>query len=268
MADLSDVLNSLASIAESAVYPNGTSNPSVAGVDVRIYVGWPVPANLDADLALGKVNVSIYPSPSERPTTRFPINWHESIINPATIILTLTDTTTLTVSGTISTPQTCMVIVNGIPYAYSILPADTLTAIATGIAALIPGASSVGAVVTIAGAYKLVVRVSTAGTGIRELKRQERVITINVWAQSDPLRTSVASAIDVVFSLPENERFVLPDNYYAILKYRGTRYEDMVEKSNLYRRDLMYTVEYPTTITEEQYTIADITANTEIVPEI
>ena len=259
MADLSDVINSLVDICQTAVYPNGLLNPSVANVDVRIYGGWPIPENLDADLSVGKANVSVYPTPSERVTTRFPINWHQSTINPKTIILTVTDTTTVTVSGTITTPQTCMVIVNGTGYAYTILAGDTLTTIAAGIAALIPGASSVGTIVTITGAYRLSANISVPGIGIRELKRQERVFMVSVWAPSDPIRTAIVAPIDILFAA--TERFVLPDDYYAILKYHGTRITDSMEKSKLYRRDLLYSVEYATTQTETEYTIADAFVN-------
>jgi len=78
MADISDVTAYLAGAVASAVYLNGTSQPSVANMDVRIFEGWPLPDQLDLDLA-GKMmssgtppvvvarpggpcaNVSIYP---------------------------------------------------------------------------------------------------------------------------------------------------------------------------------------------------------------
>src|SRR5262249_17582540 len=51
MADISDVTAYLASAVAAAVYPNGTSSPSVGNMDVRIYEGWPIPDQLDLDLA-------------------------------------------------------------------------------------------------------------------------------------------------------------------------------------------------------------------------
>lgn len=254
MADLSDVMTVLVNLAEVAVYPNGTNNPSVANVDVRIFSGWPIPANLDADLKAGKANVSVYPTSMERNTTRFETDWQQSTLNTATLTLTTT-TNTVTVGGTVSVPQTCMVIVNGTGYAYAVQANDTLNSIASGISALIIGSSVVGSVVTIPSAYSLVGNISVSGTTIREVKRQERVFAITVWAPSDFIRSTLASAIDVLFAA--TERFVLPDNFYARLKYQNSHQTDLIEKYICYKRDLMYSVEYATTQTDLDYTIAD-----------
>jgi hypothetical protein len=254
MADLSDVMTTLVNLAQTAVYPNGTGSPSVANVDVRIFPGWPIPASLDADLASGKANVSIYPTSMERNTTRFDLEWQDSIINPATLTLKVNNNT-VTVVGTVSIPQTCMVIVNGIGYAYSVQANDTLTTIAQGISVLISGSSSIGAVVTIPSAHSLVGNISTSGVGVQEVKRQERVFMISAWCPSDPIRTSIASAMDVLFS--STERITLPDNYFARIKYVNSHQTDMIEKYRCYRRDLNYAVEYATTKTQSEYTIAD-----------
>src|SRR5215472_3687591 len=66
MADLSDVTAFLSGLAAQAVYPNGTSQPSVANMDVRIYEGWPIPAQLDLDMA-GQVLAGTPPVPTTRP---------------------------------------------------------------------------------------------------------------------------------------------------------------------------------------------------------
>ena len=66
MPDLSDVSAQIATICAATCYPNGTGSPSIAGVDIRIFEGWPVPAQLDADIAAGKINVSVYPVPNAR----------------------------------------------------------------------------------------------------------------------------------------------------------------------------------------------------------
>lgn len=260
MADLTDVENTLVTLAANAVYPNGTSQPSVAGVDVRIYPGWPLPANLDADLAAGKANVSIYPSPQEHVTTRFDKQYQQLSMNAATLTATVNNAgTTVTIGGAASTPQSVMVIVNGTGYAYAVQANDTLISIATNIAALIPGANSAGAVITISGAHSLIARIGVTGTSIREVKRQERVFWIITWAPTNIIRASIASAIDVVFAA--TERLSLPDGYYARLRPMGTRESDDPQKAHLYRRDLMYAVEYATTQTETDYAITDPITN-------
>jgi hypothetical protein len=51
MADISDITVYLKNAALAAVYPNGTSQPSVAAMDVRVIEGWPEPQLLDLDMA-------------------------------------------------------------------------------------------------------------------------------------------------------------------------------------------------------------------------
>ena len=64
MADITDVSNALVTVIAGIVYPNGTSQPSITGVPVLVYQGWPDAVQLRADLAAGKVHVSVYPQPN------------------------------------------------------------------------------------------------------------------------------------------------------------------------------------------------------------
>jgi hypothetical protein len=47
VADLSDITAALATLAASAVYPNGVPSPSVTAKDCRIFEGWPIAEHLD-----------------------------------------------------------------------------------------------------------------------------------------------------------------------------------------------------------------------------
>jgi hypothetical protein len=77
MADLSDVINGLNTVIVATLYPNGTAAPTspVNNASTVIYGGWPVSKNLDADLANGKVTVSIFTGQVERNTARFLRKW-------------------------------------------------------------------------------------------------------------------------------------------------------------------------------------------------
>lgn len=259
MADISDVMGSLVTIANNAVYPNGIGSPSVALTDCIIYQGWPTAATLDADLIVGKCHVTVYPRPEERNTTRYPLEWQDQTINPKTITLTIAGQT-VTVGGTITVPQACVVTVNGTLYSYKVLITDTLSTIATGIAALISGASAVGAVVTIPSAKSLAAAVSVGGTALKEIRRQERVFQITVWANTPSNRDTLASAIDV--ALAQSERLTLSDQTVAHVVYKGSPMTDDLQKAKLYRRDLMYTVEFATTITMKSQTVVGTVVNT------
>lgn len=251
MADVSDIESVLVSTITQALYPNGTGNPSVAGADCKIYRGWPIPANLNADLSAGKINVSVFPQDVEQRTTRYPRTYQE--LTTPTVTLTLTASgTTITTGGTPATPLNAAALVNGKAYVYAVQNGDTLDAIATGLAALINAdtpASSSGAVITIPAAKQLVARVGGVGTVIRETKRQKRGFQITFWCPTPALRDTVVPPVDK--ALADIDFLTLPDGTAGWLRYERSPISDRIERAALYRRDLIYSVEYGTTDTAD-----------------
>ena len=57
MADLTDVQNAIAATVAQTIYPNGTGQPSAVSAAVRIFPGWPLPQQLDADMQSGIAQV-------------------------------------------------------------------------------------------------------------------------------------------------------------------------------------------------------------------
>lgn len=259
MADLSDVLTVLAQQAATAVYPSGTGFPSVAGVPVKIYHGWPVSAQLDADLraTAPTCHVSIYARPEESNTTRFPPNWQPTVVNAATLTLTIAGQA-VTVGGTVppaSNPHNVMVMANGKPYVYAVLAADTLASIAAALAALIAtdiaGTAAAGAVITLPNSARLLAaRVGVTGTAMREVRRQQRLFQIGIWANTAANRDSIAKVIDAALAF--TTFLTMPDGSAARLRYRNSAMSDDLQKDCLFRRDLFYSVEYATTQTEAE----------------
>src|SRR5574343_442998 len=83
--------------------------------------------------------------------TSYPREWQQQTIQAATLTLTVAGQQ-ITVSGTLPTAgavQNLAMVAGGSTYTYQASHADTLTSIATAFAALIPGASNVGPVITI-----------------------------------------------------------------------------------------------------------------------
>lgn len=245
MADISDVSSSLVSRLAQILYPSGTSLPSVAGVPVMVYMGWPIKSVLDADLLAGKAHVSVFPMATERNTTRHLRRW-KTLVPPVNTLAVAISGQTITISGTVATPQNVMTMVDKQPYVYTVQVGDTLTSIATGLAALIPGASSAGPVVTVSEASRLTVaRIGSNGISVLEIRRQERVMMISVWTDTPGHRDSVAQPLDL--ALADLAFLTMPDQTAARLIYRGSRIDDAQQKAKLYRRDLLYSVEYGTT---------------------
>lgn len=273
MAGLADVSNALVALIAQIAYPNGTSQPSITGQPIKAYPGWPNPGVLAADLKAGKAHISVFPTATEKVIDSAVSEWRTVTAPVNTLTLTLSGQT-VTVGGTVSTPQNAALVVDGKGYVYGVQAGNTLTSIATALAALVavdhPGTTSSGAVITLSGTLveafagtvvladgSLVYmigdplsaspRVGGAGTSLRELRRQERTFQISVWANCfdarDPLADALDSALSATFHL------TLPDGMAAILRYRSSRQDDSGQKEGIYRRDLMYAVEFSTTQT-------------------
>lgn len=259
MSDISDVSNQLVAAAAAVLYPSGTANPSVANTPIRIYPGWPDAATLDADLATGTCHVTVYPLQIERNTSRMPRTWQQVSVNAATLTMTISGQT-VTVGGTVSSPQNVMIGASGVDYAYAVQATDTLSSIATALSALILGATSSGAVITLPAAANITAaRVGINGTLAMETRRQERVMQLAIWADTPAHRDAIAQPLDQYFG--SIERITMPDGFSARLIYRGSPVWDNLQKTGLYRRDLHYAVEYATTTTTGATQITQETIN-------
>ncbi len=255
MADIIDVQNALVALVAGAVYPNGTGAASVSGSPIVAYAGWPIPSQLDTDLTVGKTHISVYPTQIENNKTRYPKDWQQQSLNAATITAAIAGQTVV-IDGAMPVPFTAhniVVLVNRKPYVYGVLNTDTLATIATALAALIAvdlaGTVAAGGVITLpASANITAARVGITGTLIREIRRQERVFQITVWAGTPAQRDVIGAVLDV--ALAATEFLTMPDGYGARLIYRNSHVNDGLQKAKLYRRDFQYSVEYATTQTE------------------
>lgn len=267
MADSSDVENALVSAIFAAVYPNGTAQPSaVPGTGFKIYAGWPQAAGLDADLRAGVVNVSVYPRPSvERNTTRFGAEWKSQIQAAPKVTLAVAGNQ-VTVGGTIQAGDVATIKMGGrAAYSVGVQANSTLAGIASALAALVSAlfpASSSGVVITISTGAAIAVAVGGLGTAWRELRRQRKSYQVIVWASTPDQRAQAAPIIDKAFAQIELSGFLtLPDGSAARLEYEMTRENDAPQKELLYRRDLFYSVEYPTTDTMPATSITAVVEN-------
>lgn len=257
MADLSDVSNALGALIGNALYPSGASgeNPSpVAGVPVRVDVGWPSPQTLDAAMSAGKAHVSIYPRPNERNTTRYPQTWDQSgALQTKTFTFTQAGQV-VTVGGIQPSPifygHNFAAFVNGVAYIYRSLESDGVDSIAAALCALIasdvPGTTVSGAAITLPNAARIgPLRVGTQAPVLMELKRQEREYQMIVWAGTPAIRDAVAKPIDVL--IPQTKFLTLADGTSARLIYKGSPFNDFDQKQGIYRRDFIVSAEYATT---------------------
>ncbi|WP_321354538.1 hypothetical protein [Pseudomonas extremaustralis] len=246
MASLTDVLKQVAAQIAAIVYPSGTGQPSVAGFPIRVYPGWPVPEQLEADLAAGIAHISVYSHGKDRSTTRYlGRSWIPLTAPVHTLVMTVAGSV-VTLSGTISA-QNIMINLNGTSYVYAVQQSDTLTSAATALAYLIPGATSSGPVITLTGAHAVLARVGGFGTAYKETKRQEQSVQVIVWANSPAARDAVVSPLDSALSDGNNISFI--DGSFGVIRSNGSLMTDQLQKADLYRVDLFYMIDYATTQT-------------------
>ena len=246
MAELADIESVLVATIAQAVYPNGTAGASATGTPARIYRGWPIPNQLDADLKAGTVNISVYPLDQERNLTKNPLDWIEVALPEVYLTLTVAGNT-VTVGGMVTCPLNASVTVNGTAYAYPLQATDTPTSVATALSALIgPGSSSSGPVITIPNAT-ISAAVGAVGGIVQEIRRQIKSFRISLWCSSPPIRDAMASAVDS--ALAQLSFVNLPDGTSGRILYVNTHIDDAPQKALLFRRDFVYSVEYSTTNT-------------------
>jgi hypothetical protein len=215
--------------------------------------GWPVPGSLDAALAAGKITISIFgQNGTEKNTSRFQPDW-VTLTPPAHTLTAVVAGRTVTIGGTVVSPQNVAVILGDNPAAaiaaiYPVQPSDTLTTIATGLAALLVAAgvtaTSSGPVLTLPTTAIISTKIGGYGTVVRELKRQERCFTITLWCSTPAQRDQASPIIDLALVRPENLLFA--DGTTGRLCYERTLVLDEKQTLAIYRRDIVYRVEYPT----------------------
>lgn len=249
MADLSDVSNLLAAQVAAYLYPNGTANPisPIAGCAVKVFAGWPQPEAMREDFANNIGYVSVYPLPTEtvlRSTVR---EWEVQSIAAPTVTVAVSDVT-VTLGGTVAASQNVAAVVDGKPYVYGVQATDTLSGIATALATMISAdqpATSSGTGFTVPGAHLIEARVGTAGSIIRELRRQRKGFQITAWGNCFDVRDRLGIAIDQ--AIGPLVRATLPDGSQAIFHYQSSRQDDTQQKQRIYCRDVIYGIDYSTT---------------------
>jgi hypothetical protein len=249
MADQSDVEAALASLVANELYPLGTAVPSLTGYVCRVYRGYPAAPVLDADLAEGVVHVSVAGVGVVKNVTRYPRIWQEVTPVPATLDVTVA-AYTASFTGECAVGQLTGIAVNGAIFAYAVQASDTPATVASNLAALLRQAgwlvNYAGSAVTVPGADMLTARVVNGAGALQEIKRQEQEFKIMLWCPDPASRDEIAVVLDP--ALAKLTFLALADGSFARLRYAGSETIDSNEDAALYRRDLIYSAEYPTTL--------------------
>ncbi len=252
MADQSDVEQSLAAAIARLLYPGGASvtgmGASAVGPPARVYRGWPDDVALARDLAAGTLNVTVAAdAANQTTTTRYSNEWLPTEILEPTLSGAVFGNTAV-FAGDAGPGQIAGLLVDGFAAVHRTVIGDTpvtvALAIATGLASR--NAMASGASVLVLGARRMKARVVADQPGVRETRRQRVVFRVVCWCPDPASRDTLASLIDS--QLSDIAFLDLPDGLAGRLRIVASTPTDRAQTAGLYRRDLLYSVEYATTI--------------------
>ena len=257
MADQADVEQALVALLANTLYPQGSAAPSVVTIDgititLRIYRGMPNAPALDTDLAQRISHVTVFPSTNAiRNVTRYPRVW-KAVAPVAASLLVSTSGTSASFSGSCALGQLTGIAVNGGIFPYAVQANDSPATVASNLASQIRAAGWIvaysGTTLSVPGAHSLVARVVNGAQSLMEIKRQIQEFRVTLWCPDPASRDAAARLIDNALA---NPNFVaLADGSFAHLKFAGSMTTDGGADAALYRRDFLYTAEYPTTLAE------------------
>jgi hypothetical protein len=261
-ADISDVTALLATMATAAVYPNGTSAPSVTGNPITIFEGWPLQQSLDAAIAAGQSQVSIFPKLGGAPGSVFQILNEDYVVTPPVHGLTIASVSegVVTVMGSPSPGEYLTIIADG-RNVFSQTGPDLPTILNLIAAQAAPIYGDLPVFQTSGSGPQLLLMQATGGgiefpttnikarlgapaTKGRATHRQRPTIMISVWSPNNADRNTIAIAVDV--ALKQVNRLTFPDTSEGQLFAAGFAQIDALEPSSVFRRDLFFTCEYAT----------------------
>jgi hypothetical protein len=264
MADSSMVALAIAVKISAILFPSSAFIPvaaemsAVVGSSVRIYRGWPMQKQLTDDAQAGVTSISVIEAVGMvHNTTR----WQYGVTTPLpemtlyATLQTISGVQATTLSGTPVAGYLIAVELGGDNYVYTVTSTDTLGTILIALTSLIPGTTTDG-ISTLYFASQPVcrqVRVGQIATVQRVVRQQTQSFKINVWAPNPGLRDLVTSTIDAV--LADTPFLFLSDGTGGRLLYGSNLVVDVSENAGIYRRELTYSVDYPTTRTEKDTTL-------------
>ena len=251
MADQSDVENAITAIVANALYPAGTSAPSVTGHTCRVYRGFPTAPALAADLAAGVSHVTVVANGAIKNVTRYPRIW-QTVSPVASSLAVQVAAGSASFSGTCAAGQLAGVAVDGALFPYAVQANDTPATVASNLAALLRTAGWIvdysAATIIVPAARHFTARVVNGAGSLQEIKRQSQEFAITLWCPSPENRDTAAPAIDQ--SLASVPFIPLADGSYARMIFAGSDVVDAAEDATLYKRELRYSAEYPTTLAQ------------------
>jgi hypothetical protein len=249
MADLCDVETALVAAILAAGAAGQGVFPLLGGFAVRVYRGTAEVTALTQDAGSAIVDVSVFPVPgATRNTTRWGYLMATSSVAAGLSVVTSGQTATF--SGVAVAGELAGVLVTGQPYVYQAQAGDNADLVASALGTDVRATQVAwvqGSILTVPGAVTFVARTAGIATLFEETGRQEQEFRISVFAPSPAARDAVCRALGSALS--SIAFLTLADGTSGRLRYHETASFDGDQVASIYRRDLIFQVEYGTTAT-------------------
>jgi len=133
-------------------------------------------------------------------------------------------------------------------YAYEAVPGDTAESIAAALGAQIPGAIVNGAMLSVSGGTIFSVKLSGSSTVSQIVRRQRQRFVVTIWTDQIDVRDVLSTTLDL--GLAQCGWVEDTSGHLIFLNYAGCTDGDAMQMQSVYRRDLVYDVDFATTETQ------------------
>ena len=247
MPDQADVEQGLASFIAGALYPGGEAANSAVGTVCRVYRGFPVAGALEADLVQGIAHVTVQPiAGSTRTTTRYSAEWIGTA-GRCPLVASVSGVTAI-FGGTAGAGMVAGVAVDGRAYVWRVVDQSTPGIVAAVLADMVRSdrpATLSGATVIFPDARTVVARAVSDGQGGTELRRQEGRFRVTLWCPTPGVRDAVGAFVDLALA---GVGFLDVGGWGCRIRASGGVSHDEGAAVPVWRRELVYRVEYPTVL--------------------
>lgn len=251
MADQSDVETALCAAVLAAARPGAGQLPLLGCQPVRVFRGSAPAAGLSIDRSAGLSDIAVSAvADSLHNTTRW--NAPASLVTIAAGLSASASGQTATFAGSAVAGELAGVLVNDQPFVYSAQAGDSAALVAAALADLVRASQIVwvsGSTLTIPAAVTLIARSAGVASVVQEIGRQEQMFRVSVLSPSPVARDAVCGAF--LPNLIATAFITLADGTSARLRFSQAAGSDADQVASIYRRDLLFSVEYGTTMTTQ-----------------
>lgn len=276
MADISDVETALKNMAGAAVYPNGYGQPSITGKPITVFRGWPNPSDLDASTIADNAMVSVFTIPGSSGGSVFQILDKDYMVVPPVHGMTISSiaNSAVNVMGAPSPGEYLTIIVDGkhsysrygtdLPTILNLIAADAVVDY-PGVSVFALGGSSLPFWTGATGGGiqfptdRIQAHIGAPATRGKVTHRQRIQVAVTAWAADPADRDIISAAVDA--AIKAVNRLTFPDSSQGLLFAARSVQVDKDQSTSVYRRDLIFSIEYATLQLYQAFEITSFTVS-------